>query len=62
MIASEINEQSPSRVFYLMSEQPDCCPQCQTRLDLVEVVTIDDEILFVNFCATCQREILIVEG
>jgi hypothetical protein len=62
MIASEINEQSPYTVFHVMSEQPDCCPLCQTRLDLLEVVMIDDERVFVNFCVACQREILIVES
>lgn len=62
MVASEINEQSPYTVFHVMSEQPDCCPKCQTRLDLVKIVTIDDERVFVNFCAACQCEILIVES
>jgi hypothetical protein len=62
MISLEMNEPSPHTVFYVMSDQPDCCPQCQTRLDLVEVVSIDDERVFVNFCAACQRKILIVES
>ena len=62
MISPEMNEPPPHTVFYVMSEQPDCCPQCQTRLDLVKIVTIDDERVFVNFCAACQCEILIVES
>ena len=48
-------------VLYIMSDQPDCCPKCQTRLDLVEEVMIDDEHVFVKFCDECQREVLIVE-
>ena len=62
MTAPEMNKQSQHTVFHVMSDQPDCCPTCQTRLDLVKVVTIDDERVFVNFCAACQREILIVES
>lgn len=62
MITPEMKVQFSHTVFHVMSEQPDCCPKCQTRLDLVEVVTIEDERVFVNFCAACQREILIVES
>jgi predicted nucleic acid-binding Zn ribbon protein len=48
-------------LFYIMSDQPDCCPKCQTRLDFVEEIMIDDEHVFVKFCDECQREVLFVE-
>jgi len=61
MTALKTRESCPDMVFYIMSDQPDCCPKCQTRLDLVEEVMIDDEHVFVKFCDECQREVLIVE-
>jgi len=54
-------ESAPDAVYYIMSDQPDCCPKCQRRLNLIKMVMIDDERVFVNFCEDCQREILIVE-
>ncbi|NOU00887.1 MAG: hypothetical protein HOO95_04850 [Gallionella sp.] len=51
----------PGMVYHVMSDQPDCCPSCQTRLDLVEAILINDERVFVNFCEECRCEILIVE-
>jgi len=61
MTALKTREFIPDTVYYIMSDQPDCCPKCQSRLDLVEIVMIDDEYVFVNFCEECQREILIVD-
>lgn len=49
-------------IYYIMSDQPDQCPNCQRRLDLVEIAMIDGERVFVNFCEDCQHEILIVEN
>lgn len=48
-------------IFYIMSDQPDCCPKCGCRLDMLEMVMIDSEQVFVKFCDECQREVLIVE-
>lgn len=48
-------------VFQIMSDQPDCCGKCGSRLELIEIVMINDERLFVSFCNECQREVLIVE-
>ena len=56
-----VNAQDGNRIYYIMSDQPDCCPKCQRRLDLVEIVMVKGERVFVNFCKACQREILIVE-
>ena len=61
MTALKTRESIPNMVFYIMSDQPDCCPKCQTRLDFVEEIMIDDEHVFVKFCDECQREVLIVE-
>ena len=61
MIAPELLDESFNTVFQVMSEQPDCCPKCQTRLDFIEVLTKEQERVFVNFCASCQRTIFIVE-
>lgn len=51
----------PDMVLYIMSDKPDCCPKCQTRLDLIDEVMIDDEYVFVKFCDECQHEVLMVE-
>lgn len=60
MMDLKARESCPDMVLYIMSDQPDCCPKCQTRLDLVEEVMIDGEHVFVKFCDECQREVLIV--
>lgn len=61
MTALKARESISGTVYYIMSDQPDCCPKCQTRLELVEIVIIDDERVFVKFCEECQIEVLIVE-
>ena len=58
----KLRENSPKPTYYIMSDQPDCCPKCQTRLNLVEIVIIETECVFVNFCGNCEQEILIVEN
>lgn len=58
----KLRESNPSLTYYIMSDQPDCCPKCQTRLDLVEIVTIEAARVFVNTCENCEREILMVEN
>jgi hypothetical protein len=62
MITMKTRESKPDIVLYIMSDQPDCCPACQKRLDLVEIVMMDNERVFVEFCEECQREVLIVEN
>ena len=61
MTALKTRESISNMVFYIMSDQPDCCPKCQTRLDFIEEIMIDNEPVFVKFCDECQREVLIVE-
>jgi len=61
MTILRVRESVPDATYYIMSDQPDCCPKCQKRLDLVEILMIDDDRVFVNFCEDCQRKILIVE-
>ncbi len=44
-----------------MSEQPNCCPHCQWRLDIIETVMIENEKIQVNYCDKCNVEVLMVE-
>jgi glutaredoxin-related protein len=44
-----------------MSEQPNCCPKCATRLDVMENVIIENEIVQINYYECCNQEILMVE-
>jgi hypothetical protein len=32
-----------SSIYYIMSEQPNRCPHCQHRLDVIETVFIENE-------------------
>ena len=48
-------------IFYIMSDQPDCCGECGSRLDLVEIRVVDGERIFVSECLGCHHEVLIVE-
>lgn len=48
-------------VYYIMSDQPDCCGKCGSRVDLLEIKVVDGERVFVTECLGCHREILIVE-
>jgi hypothetical protein len=34
-------------IYYIMSDQPDCCGRCGSRLDLLEIKVIDGERVFV---------------
>lgn len=51
----------PNASYYIMSEQPNCCPKCATRLDVMENVIIENEIVQINYCESCNQEILMVE-
>ena len=48
-------------IYHIMSDQPDCCGKCGSRLDLIEIKEIDGEQVFVNECLGCHREVVIVE-
>lgn len=48
-------------IYYIMSDQPDCCGKCGSRVDLREIRMIAGERVFVTECLGCHREILIVE-
>lgn len=61
MTVLKTRESYPDMILYILSDQPDCCPKCQTRLDLIDEVLIDDEHVFVKFCDVCQCEVLMVE-
>ncbi len=44
-----------------MSDQPDCCGNCGARLDHIETVVIDDELVYVCQCLGCHRVIGVVD-
>ncbi len=48
-------------IYYIMSDQPDCCGKCGSRLDLMEIRMIDGERVFVSECLGCKCEVLLVE-
>ena len=48
-------------IYYIMSEQPNCCPHCQFRLDIIETILIGIEEIQVNYCYKCNCEVLMVE-
>jgi hypothetical protein len=48
-------------IYYIMSDQPDCCGRCGSRLDLLGIKVIDGERVFVSECLGCHREVLLVE-
>mgnify|MGYP003385093381 CR=1 FL=1 len=53
--------QTDYSVYYVISDQPDCCGKCGSRVDLLEIKMIEGERVFVTECLGCHREILIVE-
>ena len=56
-----IEMQTDYPIYYIMSDQPDCCGKCGSRLDLIEIKFIDGERVFISKCLGCQREVLLVE-
>jgi hypothetical protein len=48
-------------IYYIMSEQPNYCPHCQFRLDIIETVMIEDEEIQVNYCEKCDAEVLMID-
>ena len=51
----------PETVYQVMTEQPDTCHRCGSRLQLLEIMNIDNQRVFVCDCLECQRIIPIVE-
>jgi len=51
----------PDTVYQVMTEQPDTCHRCGSRLMLLEITDIDDERVFVCECLECQRIIPVVD-
>lgn len=51
----------PETVFQVMTEQPDTCHSCGSRLMLLEITNIDDERVFVCDCLECHRIIPVAE-
>jgi len=55
------DNQTDYPIYYIMSDQPDCCGKCGSRLGLVEIRVIDGERVFVSECLGGHQETLIVE-
>ncbi len=51
----------PNTIYYIMSEHPNTCPKCTARLDVMETVMIENEKVQINYCESCNQEILMVE-
>ncbi len=56
-----LTETQDGSIYYVMSDQPDCCGQCGSRLNLVEIKMIGGEQVFVSECLGCHNEVLLVE-
>ncbi len=52
---------SSDRIFHIMSDQPDCCGKCGSRLELIDIVQVEEDRVFVSWCEECRRDVLIVE-
>jgi hypothetical protein len=48
-------------IYYIMTETPNCCPTCQTRLDIIETILIEDEEIQLNYCEKCDAEVLMID-
>lgn len=46
MLLTEKQDDAP--IYFFMSDQPDCCGSCGSRLDLLEIVEMDGERIFVS--------------
>lgn len=55
------NTEFKGNIYYIMSEQPNCCPHCQWRLDIIKNIVIDNEAVQLNYCRKCEIKILMVE-
>lgn len=51
----------PDRVYQVMTEQPDTCHRCGSRLMALEIANIDGERVLICECLECQRIIPVVE-
>ena len=56
------DNQTDYPIYYIMSDQTDCCGKCGSRLDLVEIRVIESERIFVSECLGCNCEVLLVEN
>jgi len=56
-----IEKQTDRPIYYIMSDQPDCCGKCGSRLDLLEIRMVDGVRVFVSECLGCHCEVQIVE-
>jgi hypothetical protein len=57
-----LESQPDHPIYFIMSDQPDTCGYCGSRLEFIEIKEIEGERVFVNECLGCKREILMVEN
>ena len=48
-------------IYYIMSDQPDCCGDCGSRLEIIDETRIDGERVFVGYCGRCIALTLLVD-
>lgn len=51
----DIQKALDKRIFYIMCEQPNCCPQCQSRTEILQDIEYEKEKVQVNFCYECKE-------
>ncbi len=61
MIHLKAREFVPNSIYFIMCEQLNCCPKCQTRLDIIETVMIEREEIQINYCDKCNVEVLMID-
>ena len=49
-------------VFQVMTEQPDTCHKCGSRLILLGIENIDNERVFICECNDCDRIVPVVDS
>ena len=62
MINLQKREYLSGSIYYILSEHPNCCPKCQSRLDIIETVMIENEEIQVNYCDECNSEVLMIDA
>lgn len=56
-----IQNELDKRVFYVMCDQPNCCPYCQSRTEIMQTIDYEKEKIQVNFCSKCEKTYLFVD-
>ena len=49
-------------VLFEMSEQPNCCPYCQSRTEVMENINFHQQLVQVNVCDECNEILFMFEN